>query len=207
MIRRILTITALAFVALCYGAPANADNIHLCDINQFTSCNAGSAIPILTGTTQTWAFGTANKNETLWIAVLTPVSGSSGNFNTTTNLWTALGVTPNQVFPNLASTQSQELLATGVSAGSFQATSFSVGAWTGSVTLGQSVTLPGGAPVGTIFIAYLLDSSGHLVAVTPWSSALISVANLPVPELSSLVLLGTGLLVLGALASRRPLTP
>ncbi len=43
MIRKALVVLALAVVALCYGAPAMADNIHLCDINQFTSCNAGDA--------------------------------------------------------------------------------------------------------------------------------------------------------------------
>jgi len=53
-----------------------ADNIHLCDINQFTTCNAGNAIPIGSGTTQTWVFGTAGSGETLFIAMLTPVTGT-----------------------------------------------------------------------------------------------------------------------------------
>lgn len=201
MIRKISIVLALGILALCYSSPAKADNIHLCDINQFTTCNAGNAIPIFLGTTQAWAFGTANSSETLFIAVLTPVSNGSGNFNTTTNLWTALGITPNQMFPNLSSTQSQESLATGISAGSFNATAFSVGAWTGTATVGQSVTLPGGTSVGTIYIAFLVDSSGNLVAVSPWSSALITVTN--VPEPSSTMLLGVGLLALGAFAGRR----
>jgi len=182
MIRKTLLVLALATVALCYSAPAMADNIHLCDINQFTTCNAGNAIQVSVGTTQAWAFGTANSSETLFIAVLTPNTGTGGNFNSSTNLWAVLGVSPTQVFPNFASTVSQEQLATGMTAGSFSATSFQVGAWTGNVNVGQSVTLPGGVPAGTIFIAFLLDSSGNLVAVSPWSSSLITTTNVPEPS-------------------------
>jgi PEP-CTERM motif len=198
MTRRVLIFMTLAGLALCCSLSALADNIHLCDINQFTSCNAGSAIPIGSGTTQAWVFGTAASGEKLFIAMLTPVNGTSGNFGSGGNLWAALGVSPTQVFPNFSSTLSQEQLATGLTPGSFQATTFGGIAWTGSVTLGQSITLPANTPIGTIFIAYLEDSHGNLIAVSPWSSALINI-----PEPSTLMLVGAGLLVLGALAGRR----
>ena len=202
MIRKIFTVAVLGVLSLCLTGAAKADNLHLCDINQFTTCNAGSVIP--TFTTAAFVFGTSYTGDTLNIAILNPLAGTSGNFNSGTNLWAVLGITPPQVFPNFASTVSQEQGATGFVAGSFNASSIVIGNWTGTNTVGQAVTLPV-QPVGTIFMAFLTDSAGNLVAVTPWSSSLINVAPpTSAAEPSSLVLIGAGLLAVGLLR-RRPL--
>jgi hypothetical protein len=200
MIRKILMCMALGLLTMSLASVAKADNIHLCDINQYTTCNAGSVIP--TSTTSAFVFGTSYTGDTLSIAILNPLAGTTGNFNSGTNLWTVLGVIPPQNFPNFSSTQSQEQGATGFLAGSFSASSMGYGAWTGTVNVGQSITLPV-QPVGTIFIAYLTDSSGNLVAVSPWSSSLINVSPpVSTPEPAGLVLLGTGLLGVGLLRRR-----
>jgi len=197
---RALIHLSLATVAFCYATPALADNVHVCDISQYASCSGADAMRLYGSLPQqVWVFGTANANETLYIAVLTPKSDLSGNFASGGNLWAALGVSPTQNFPNFASTVSQEQLATGMTPLSFGATSFPVNGmpWTGTVTAGQSVTLPNG-PIGTIYIAYILDSNGNLVAVSPWSSSMIFV-----PEPSTVMLLGVGLLALSVLGFRR----
>ncbi len=200
MIRRVLTVAVLAALSMFLTSAAKADNLHLCDINQWTTCNAGSVIP--TFTTSAFVFGTSYTGDTLSIAILNPLAGTSGNFASGGNLWAALGVVPPQNFPNFSSTQSQEQGATGFLAGSFQASSMSYGAWTGTVTAGQSITLPV-QPVGTIFMAYLTNSAGNLVAVSPWSSSLINVGPpTSAPEPSGIVLLGVGLLGIGLVRRR-----
>lgn len=182
----------LGVLGFLLAGTAQADNLHLCTTNAV--CNAGSVIPI--NTTTVFANGSSTAGDTLYIAVLVPVADGSGNFNSSTNLWTALGESPNQVFPNLGSAISQEGGATGLAAMSFNVWDFSVGSWNGST----QVTLPG-TSFGTMFVAFTEDASGNLGLVSPWSSSLVNT-----PEPSSLMLLGMGLLGMIALTSKKLIT-
>jgi hypothetical protein len=73
-----------------------------------------------------------------------------------------------------------------------------VGTWT---TNPQTVTLPGGEPAGTIFMAFTENSDGSLALVTPWSSSLATTTPVGTPEPSSIMLLSAGLF--GLLALKR----
>jgi len=174
---------ALLAVCLIAGALAKADDIHLCDVS--TGCSSGSVISI-GGTTTAFVSGNATGQE-LFLAILAPVSDTSGNWNSNgTTLWSVLGVSGGSTFPNLNSAISQELIGTGMSVMSFNASSLDLGTlWT---TNPQGITLPNG-PIGTIYMAFTEDSNGQLGLVTPWSSSLVNT-----PEPSSLLLLGAGLL-------------
>jgi hypothetical protein len=178
-----------AALVLGSACAATADNLHLCDTNTVCNNNALTA----TNSTTMYVTGKATLGDELFLAILVPQTDGSGNYNSTHNLWTALGEAPNQVYPTLASAISQLQGATGFTAVSFGASDIDEGAWTGSATL----NLPAlGANV--IVMAFTEDSHGNLSLVTPWSSAFATT-----PEPSTLLLLGAGLCILAGLASRR----
>lgn len=160
---------------------AAADNLHLCDIGP-GACSNGALTA--TNATTLFATGSSNLGDELFLAILVPQTDNSGGFNSTTNLWTALGEAPNQVYPTLASAISQLQGATGFTATSFSVSDIDEGAWTGSAT----ITLPA-LPPNTIIMGFTEDALGNLSLVTPWSSSFATT-----PEASTLLLLGVGVL-------------
>ena len=190
----------LAFCFTCVGA-AKADDIHLCATALACQGNAGS-VQFTTSTTA-YVFGKGSAGDTLYVALLAPVADTSGNWKSG-ELWSVLGESL-QVFPNLSSAISQ-LGTAGFAAASFSVTDYLVGSWAGATdTAPASFTLPGSPTAGDMYIGFVENASGKMVAVSPWSSSLVLV-NANVPEPSSLILLSAGLLGVLALAGKKLLT-
>src|SRR5689334_6030870 len=152
-----------ATVLLGFAGVAAADNLHLCDIGP-GACN--NTAVVATNSSTLYATGKSNVGDELFLAILVPQTDNSGGFNSTTNLWTALGEGPNQVYPNLASAISQLQGATGFTAMSFNVSDIDEGAWTGSATL----NLPA-LPPNALIVGFTEDKYGNLSLVTPWSSS------------------------------------
>jgi hypothetical protein len=181
-------VTGLLTILLLVGLPAYADDIHLCATN--VQCSASSVQPIPSSQTTAFVFGAKPVGE-LFLAELVPVAGASGNFNSSTDFWTAVGESQSLSQPKLSPTQSQEAMGLGLSSftGTFNVSDFDKGAWT---TNGQAITLPA-STAGTIFLAFN-EVDGVVTLVSPFSSDLISTGTtttaVPEPSTGLLSLLG-----------------
>jgi len=206
-----LLIVAVVMLAFCManGGAAKADDIHLCATAAACTGNSGS-LQFVSGATSAFVYGKdiSPTPDTLFILVLTPVADNSGNWNNGTNLWQVLGESPTQTYPNLNAAICNLAggpgcgTPTGFSAQSFNVQDFPLGTFSGAMdTSPLSFALPGSPTAGNIYMAFLEDNNGKVVAVSPWSSSLLNV-----PEPSSLVLLGVGLLGLAGLAGRKLIT-
>ena len=192
------------------GNIARADDIHLCATAAACAGNASSAQ--ITNSTTAFVYGKTYNPvpDTLYVAVLTPVADNSGNWNSSSStLAQVLGEAPSQTFPTLASAICNLEggagcgPTTGFSAMSFNVTDFpinSLNPWSTGVsdTNPLSFTLPGSPAAGDMYIAFLEDANGNLVAVSPWSSSLIYA-----PEPGTLSLLLVGVLGLAVFFGRR----
>ena len=207
MFKRLMIILVFGTGIMALGASvAKADDIHLCATSAACTGNPGSIQ--FTGSTTAFVFGKITEPipDALYVVVMTPVAGNSGNWNSTSSsLWAVLGEAPTQTFPSLNSAicaleggPGCNEPVTGFSANSFNVQDFLISSsWTGANdTTPISFTLPGSPTGGDMYMAFVEDASGNLTAVSPWSSSLVFV-----PEPGTLTLLGVGLI--GVFALRR----
>ncbi len=207
-------------LSLVFAAQAKAQtdptNIHV-TCTGTTVCSSGSTTLVTTAANPTFNLSSPDKNggtgELILVALVPNTTATftvNGSSPTLAGTWSG---TPSTLYgflsvdsmmtanPNFSAYVSASGQA-GVTAANFRVYTFDLGAFTSNVTT-TSVTIGGpGVPIGTIFYAFLRSAQGTTLEAingTPLSGALTTT----VPEPGSMLLFGSGLLVLGGAVRRR----